>query len=72
VQNEIVHTPQAAFWKPEAWTSCGSNDSLVLVVYLVEVNGNNIVMLDIGMESEVFIGRGQWPIFFFFGRGQIS
>jgi hypothetical protein len=51
VQNEIVHTPQAAFWKPEAWTSCGSNDSLVLVVYLVEVNGNNIVMLDIGMES---------------------
>jgi hypothetical protein len=41
VQNEIVHSPQAAFWKPEAWTSCGSNDSVVLVVYLVEVNGGS-------------------------------
>jgi hypothetical protein len=46
VQNEIVPPPQAAFWKPEAWTSCGSNESMVLVVYLAEVNGNNIVVLE--------------------------
>lgn len=33
--------PQAAFWKPEA--SCGSDndDSVVLAVHLVDVNGNN-------------------------------
>jgi hypothetical protein len=24
-----------------------------------------------GTESEVLMGRGQWPNFFFFGRGQV-